>query len=122
MTPSFPTESKIISDAMVTVFEKSGEGILITHSAGGGLGCETAIKSEKFKAIISLEPGTFPFPENELPEIEETTSPFPAKGQSVSRADFMKLTKIPIVIYFGDNIPNGDKTVKNWDLITGDQD
>ena len=36
MTPSFPTDQKIIVDAMVAVFEKSGEGILITHSAGGG--------------------------------------------------------------------------------------
>lgn len=114
MTPSFATESKIISDAMVEVFEKSGEGILITHSAGGGPGWETAIKSEKVRAVIALEPGTFPFPENELPEVEETTSPFPAKGTAVSMEEFLKLTKIPIVVYFGDNIPSGDKPVKNW--------
>jgi len=114
MTPSFPTESKIISDAMVEVFEKSGEGILITHSAGGGPGWETAIKSEKVRAVIALEPGTFPFPKNELPEVEETTSPFPAAGTAVSMEEFLKLTKIPIVVYFGDNIPSGEKPVKNW--------
>lgn len=114
MTPSFPTESKIISDAMVEVFEKSGEGILITHSAGGGPGWETAIKSEKVCAVIALEPGTFPFPKNELPEVEETTSPFPAAGTAVSMEEFLKLTKIPIVVYFGDNISSGEKPVKNW--------
>ena len=31
-------------------------------------------------------------------------------------ADFRKLTKIPIVIYFGDNIPTSDKPVENWGL------
>lgn len=115
MTPdtgAYPT-NEVISDAMVAVFEKSGEGILMTHSAGGGPGWSTAIKSDKVKAVISLEPGTFPFPEGEVPEVEETTSPFPAKGTKVSMNEFMKLTKIPIVVYFGDNIPTGDKPVKN---------
>ena len=38
MTPSTcDFDSEIISDAMVEVFEKSGERILITHSAGGAL-------------------------------------------------------------------------------------
>ncbi len=116
MTPSFPTDQKIIADAMLAVMEKAGDGILITHSAGGGPGWETAIRSDKVKAVIALEPGTFPFPENELPEVEETTSPFPAKGQSVLMEDFMKLTKIPIVVYFGDNIPSGDKPFDKWNL------
>ena len=114
MTPSFPTDEKIIVDAMVKVFEKSGDGILITHSAGGGPGWSTAIKSDKVKAIISLEPGAFPFPAGEVPPVEETTSIFPAVGTEIFRADFMKLTKIPIVVYFGDNIPSGDKPVANW--------
>ena len=28
--------------------------------------------------------------------------------------NFLKLTKIPTVIYFGDNIPKGDTPVANW--------
>ena len=99
---------------MIAVFEKSDEGILITHLAGGGPGWETAIRSDKVKAIISLEPGAFPFPEGEVPPTEETTSLFPAVGDAVSMVDFMRLTKIPIVVYFGDNIPSGDKPVANW--------
>ncbi|MBQ3443226.1 MAG: alpha/beta fold hydrolase [Selenomonadaceae bacterium] len=71
MTPSFPTEQKIIVDAMIAVFEKSGEGILITHSAGGGPGWETAMRSDKVKAVISLESGAFPFLEGEVPPTEE---------------------------------------------------
>ncbi|MBQ3336858.1 MAG: hypothetical protein IJG80_05590 [Selenomonadaceae bacterium] len=113
MTPSFPTEQKIIVDAMISVFEKSGEGILITHSAGGGPGWATAIRSNKVKAIISLEPGAFPFPEGEVPPTEETTSLFPAVGEAVPMEDFLRLTEIPIVLYFGDNIPSGSQPVAN---------
>lgn len=86
MVPSVPTEQKIIVDAMVAVMEKSGDGILITHSAGGGPGWETAIRSDKVKAVISLEPGTFPFPEGQVPRPRKrlVSSPpsvkvFPAK-------------------------------------------
>lgn len=32
----------------------------------------------------------------------------------VSMENFLKLTKIPTVIYFGDNIPKGDTPVANW--------
>ena len=113
MTPSFPTEQKIIVDAMIAVFEKSDEGILITHSAGGGPGWATAIRSDKVKAIISLEPGAFPFPEGEVPPTEETTSLFPAVGEAVPMEDFLRLTEIPIVLYFGDNIPSGSQPVAN---------
>ena len=105
-------DAKVVADAMVEVFKKSGDGILITHSAGGGPGWETAMRSDKVKGVISLEPGTFPFPEGEVPATEKTTSPFPAPGTPVSKEDFMKLTKIPIVVYFGDNIPSGGQD--NW--------
>jgi hypothetical protein len=105
---------KVISDAMVKVFEKSGNGVLVTHSAGGGPGWDTAIASDKVKGVIALEPGTFPFPKGKLPEVEKTTSPFPASGYEVSETEFKKLTKIPIVVYFGDNIPT--ELTDNWGL------
>ena len=107
-------DQKVISDAMVKVFEKSGNGVLVTHSAGGGPGWDTAIKSDKVKGVIALEPGTFPFPKGKLPEVEKTTSPFPASGYEVSETEFKKLTKIPIVVYFGDNIPT--ELTDNWGL------
>jgi len=107
-------DQKVISDAMVKVFEKSGNGVLVTHSAGGGPGWDTAIASDKVKGVIALEPGTFPFPKGKLPEVEKTTSPFPASGYEVSETEFKKLTKIPIVVYFGDNIPT--ELTDNWGL------
>ena len=107
-------DQKVISDAMVKVFEKSGNGVLVTHSAGGGPGWDTAIASDKVKGVIALEPGTFPFPKGKLPEVEKTTSPFPASGYEVSETEFKKLTKIPIMVYFGDNIPT--EITDNWGL------
>ena len=115
MTPDIGGfDPELVAESMVAVCECAGDNILITHSAGGGPGWSAAIKSSKVKGVIALEPGTFPFPKGELPAVEETTSPFPAVGQEVSKEDFMRLTKIPIVVYFGDNIPTGDKPVANW--------
>ncbi len=118
MTPdTAPLDNKVVADAMVAVMEKTGSAVLMTHSAGGGPGWETAFRSDNVKGVISLEPGTFPFPENEVPEVEQTSSPFPARGTPVAMDDFLKLTKKPIVVYFGDNIPTeySDKFgLDNW--------
>lgn len=106
MTPNTGAyDEQVISDAMVKVLQKSGDAVLITHSQGGGPGWWTAIKSNQVKGIVAYEPGSgFVFPENELPETMPsatgTLSPTPVK-----MAEFQKLTKIPIIIYYGDNIP-----------------
>lgn len=105
-------DENIVAGAMTAVFEKTGDCVLITHSAGGGPGWKTAMQSDKVRGVISLEPGTFPFPEGEVPEPEATSSPFHAVGTAVPAADFMKLTQIPIVVYFGDNIPY--EPTANW--------
>ncbi|MGM9528791.1 MAG: alpha/beta fold hydrolase [Phascolarctobacterium sp.] len=100
-------DEQIISDAMAAVFDKAGKGVLITHSQGGGPGWWTAIKSQNVKAVVAFEPGSgFVFPEGEVPPALETSSPFGAlKGTLIALADFEKLTKIPIIIYYGDYIP-----------------
>ncbi|WP_025146805.1 alpha/beta hydrolase [Pedobacter jeongneungensis] len=90
-------ESTIVN-AMSAVFEKSGDGILFTHSAGGAPGWKTAVKNDHVKAIVAIEPGGFAFPEGEVPEGNRG-------GKGLPLNEFMKLTKIPIVVYFGDFIP-----------------
>ena len=106
MTPNTgPFDTCLISDAVVALFDKVGPGILVTHSQGGGPGWLTAIKSENTRAVISYEPGSgFVFPSGEVP------APMPSaagtlEAVGVPLQDFMKLTKIPIVIYYGDYIP-----------------
>ncbi|MFN4145872.1 MAG: alpha/beta hydrolase [Runella sp.] len=93
-------------DATAKLFDKIGEGILVTHSHSGGMGWATAVRSGKVKAIASYEPGSgFLFPEGEVPPpIESSAGPVAAIG--IPKQDFMKLTKIPIIIYYGDFIPS----------------
>ncbi len=107
MTPNTgPFDVNVISDAMSAVIDKSGPAILFTHSQGGGPGWYTAIKNSKVKAIVAFEPGSgFVFPENELP------APMPSafdtlKGESIALDKFMALTRMPILIIYGDNIPD----------------
>lgn len=100
-----PFDLGVVSDAIAALFDKIGPGILVTHSHGGGIGWFSAIKSNKIKAIVSYEPGSnFPFPEGEVPPLMPSSAGT-LEAVSVPASDFLKLTKIPIAIYYGDYIP-----------------
>ena len=106
MTPNTgPFDIDVTSDAVVALFKKIGPGILVTHSQGGGPGWITAIKSQNVRAIVAYEPGSnFIFPNGEVPSpMPSSAGPLEAVGVPLS--EFMKLTKIPIIIFYGDNIP-----------------
>lgn len=100
-----PYDARVISDAMSALFDKIGPGILFTHSQAGGPGWLTAIKNRNVKAIIAFEPGSgFVFPEGELPDAMPSAAGT-LTPEAVPPDDFKKLTRLPIVIYYGDNIP-----------------
>jgi pimeloyl-ACP methyl ester carboxylesterase len=106
MTPNVgPIDINVNVDAVSALLDKIGEAVLVTHSHSGGMGWLTAIKNQNVKGIVCYEPGSgFLFPEGEVPE------PLPSAGgvleaSDIPMEDFEKLTKIPIVIYYGDNIP-----------------
>lgn len=106
MTPNTgPFDVEVISDATAALFKKIGPGVLVTHSQAGGPGWVTAMKTPHVRAIVAYEPGSgFVFPQDELPApMASSSGPLEAVG--VPLADFMRLTKIPIAIYYGDNIP-----------------
>ncbi|WP_448093197.1 alpha/beta hydrolase [Pseudomonas lini] len=107
MTPNTgPFDMNVVSDGVSAVFEKIGPGILFTHSQGGGPGWLTAIKNGNVKAIVAFEPGSsFIFPEGEVP------APIPSAFDTVTAAavpasQFAALTKLPILVLYGDNIPD----------------
>jgi pimeloyl-ACP methyl ester carboxylesterase len=111
MTPSIGNiDVDVNAEAVSALFDKIGQGSLVTHSHSGGMGWLTAIKNQNIKAIVSYEPGSgFLFPEGEVP------APMPSAGGTleafgIPMQDFMKLTQIPIVIYYGDFIPNEPST------------
>lgn len=110
-------DAGIVSDAIARLFNRIGSGILVTHSQGGGPGWLTAIKNDRVKAVVAYEPySSFLFPKGALPPPIKSTGLFgELKGVEIPLSDFMKLTKIPIVIYYGDNIADEPSNVWNKD-------
>lgn len=112
-----PYDAGVISDAMAALFDKTGPGILFSHSQAGGPGWLTTIKSRNVKGIVALEPGSgFIFPEGELPP-EMPSAAGTLSPEPVPLADFEKLTRIPIIIYYGDNFPTAptaERGQDNW--------
>jgi len=106
MVPNIgPIDINVTTDAASALFGKIGPAVLVSHSHSGGMGWITAIKNENVKAIVSYEPGSgFVFPDGEVPSPIESSSG-PLSGSSIPMSDFMKLTKVPIIIYYGDFIP-----------------
>lgn len=100
-----PFDIEVTTNAVSALFNKIGPGILVTHSHSGGQGWLTAVKNRNIKAIVSYEPGSnFLFPEGEVPP------PMPYAGGrlqavGVPMSQFMHVAKIPIIIYYGDYIP-----------------
>jgi hypothetical protein len=107
MTPNTgPFDLEVVSSAVAALFDRIGPGILVTHSQSGGPGWLTAMRNPRVRAIVSFEPGSsFAFPDGEAPP------PMPSAAgllepMVVPFDDFLALTRIPIVVYYGDNIPD----------------
>lgn len=90
--------------AINAVVDKTGNSVLVTHSAGGILGWIVAMQNDGVVAVAAYEPGGFVFPEGEVPD------PIPGltggvAGVAVTMEQFMRLAAKPLVLYFGDYIP-----------------
>ena len=87
--------------------DKIGPVVALTNSAGGWRALLSALKAKSgsMKGIVAYETPGFVFPEGEGPE-PKPKAPF--GPNSVPLAEFMKLTKFPIQMVFGDNISVGN--------------
>lgn len=106
MTPNVGAyDANVNSDAFAALFDKIGPAVFVTHSQGGGLGWATVLKTGNVRGIVAYEPGSgFFFPDGEVPEtLPSSGGALAAIG--VPMAEFMKFTKIPIIIFYGDFIP-----------------
>ena len=108
---NMPDNVQLQSDEVAKLVDRVGHMVLITHSGSGLRGWWTALKSSGVKGIVSYEPNSFVLPEGEVPPpleradgatISAHNDPL---GSAVAREKFEKLTRIPIQIVFGDNIP-----------------
>ncbi|MNY20256.1 hypothetical protein D3C86_1537280 [compost metagenome] len=75
------------------------------------------MRNPAIRAVVSFEPGSgFVFPEGEVPATMSSLTG-PLAGTAVTMDQFQALTRIPIVIYYGDNIPtepSSDPGLDNW--------
>ena len=106
MTPNTgPFDLNIVSDAMGELFNQIGDAILMVHSQGGAVGWQTFRKTNNVKAIVAYEPGgEFPFIEGEQPTDAKTPTGV-SEPVGIPYDEFMRYTKVPILIVYGDNLP-----------------
>lgn len=112
-----PLDADVIVDGASAAIDKIGSTILVTHSHAGGFGWLALIKNANVKAAVSIEPGSgFVFPEGEVPEAMPSSNGT-LEGVAVSKEQFEQLTKVPIIVYYGDNIPDEPTDIAgrdNW--------
>ncbi|NEN76339.1 alpha/beta fold hydrolase [Pelistega sp. NLN82] len=111
---SGPLDNDLNADVLAQLVNQTEGAVLVTHSMGGTIGWRAAIRSDKVKAIVAYEPGGTPFifPETEMPTITKARfEHLSATAMGVPMNDFLKLTQIPIVLYYGDYIQLGSENV-----------
>ena len=112
MTPNIGSvDFEVYANAYAALIDQIGPSILVTHSQGGPVGWLTLLKSNQVKAIVAYEPGGgIPFPEGEVPEEGQIlTLSKKREGIEVSQEVFMRYTQVPIIVYYGDNLPETDE-------------
>lgn len=112
-----PLDNSVAIASVSALFGRIGPGILVTHSYSGGLGWQATMQNPAIRAVVSFEPGSgFVFPEGEVPATMPSLTG-PLAGVPVAMDQFRALTRIPIVLYYGDNIPtqpSADPGLDNW--------
>lgn len=106
-------DNDLNAKTLAKLLTKIGPSILVTHSMGGTIGWRTPFYTPNVKAIVAYEPGGTPFifPENEMPKPVPTTfAPLAATALGVPMPEFIKLTQIPIILYYGDYIADKPST------------
>lgn len=103
-----PVAVQVETDEVAKLADEIGPVTLLTHSGSGIRGWWTALKSDNLAAIVAYEPVDFVFPVGSDPGVPI--------DDVVPLADFKKLTKIPIQIIYGDNIPTEVTGVPGRDL------
>lgn len=117
--PATPQYVQGMGQTVGELFKQTGPAILITHSNSGKYGWATAMAQPSLvKAIVAYEPGNYIFPEGEkqadIPRGELYVATMDAP--TVSLEEFKKLTQIPILVVFGDNIATEPSNVFNSEV------
>jgi pimeloyl-ACP methyl ester carboxylesterase len=106
-------------DAGAALFEAVGPSVLVSHSHGGFLSWALALRTSHVKGIISYEPVRFIFPRGERPAdsdlgIWKTDMPGQREAEEVPLAEFLKLTRFPIQLVYGDFLNQPGTNDTKW--------
>jgi hypothetical protein len=108
MPNNIEIESTALAVLLEELYKEHGIGaILHTHSSSHSRGLLVPRKTDKLAAQIGWEPSAAPvFPEGELPPpIPRADGVLVPAGTEIPRAEFLKLTKHPILLIWGDTSP-----------------
>jgi pimeloyl-ACP methyl ester carboxylesterase len=112
-----PLDADVIVAGASAAIDYVGPCVLVTHSHAGGFGWTAAAHNPNVRAVVSIEPGSgFVFPDDELPESMPSSNGTLAPV-GVPVGEFRELTRIPIVVFYGDNIPTEPTDIAgrdNW--------
>lgn len=116
-----PENEQVETDALAVLLGEIGPSIVLTHSSTGIRGWITATKSANVAAIVSYEPGAVLFPEGEVPPpIARADGMLVPAGNPIPLSEFMKLTRMPIQIVWGDYIPSEPSAINVGPRLTLD--
>lgn len=105
---------------MAALLERTGPAILMTHSNSGQYGWFAAMAApEMVKAVVAYEPGQVVFPEGErLADVPFKNELAGERIQPVfvSMEEFKKLTRMPILVIYGDNISTEPSDIFNVEV------
>ena len=88
------TVARALAASVDEVYKRTGkDSIVVTHSQGGGPGWTAVLYTDHIAAIIGIEPGGAPGADSE-------------EFKAIAEQD------IPVAIYFGDYIDNGDPSIQ----------
>jgi pimeloyl-ACP methyl ester carboxylesterase len=94
----FEPNVQLDTDETAKLIDKLGPTTVFTHSGSGIRGFVIRLKSEKVAGVVAFEPVNFVWPEGDVPP---TAAP---ADVTVPLKTFQELTKVPLLIMYGDNL------------------
>lgn len=106
--PRDNTHRAFMGRTMAALLERTGPAILVTHSNSGQYGWFAGMLApDTIRAIVAFEPGQLVFPDDEpIPDVpvKDTFIAKLMQGIQVPTKEFERLTRMPILLIYGDNI------------------
>jgi pimeloyl-ACP methyl ester carboxylesterase len=92
-------------DSTVALLDRIGPAILFTHSLSGVWGWDVVFRHPNVKGVVTFE-GGYVFPPDAVPPtLPNCAGTQITQGTTTTAENFAKLTKIPILVMYGDNQP-----------------